>query len=518
MRMPPLIATCLAAVLLAPAPVWADKTYGLVIGIDEYAHISDLHGAENDARDIADALTGLGAEVTMLLNEEASRSRVLEKWRSMAIGLGPGDQLIVSYAGHGSHEPEHYKGSEADGRDETLLLSGFSPYGSAAAERIRDDEIAELLALAAGRTIFIADACHSGTVSRTLNPTLGYRYVEVDGIVQDPLPPPPPPSNGAEDGNAAAALFLAAGADSEKTPEFLIDGKPRGALSYAFARSLRETAADANGDRVLSKGEIEGFVRKIVRDVSRGVQRPQVSPAGGAEVGLIALGASAAPPAAQDPLARAFDHLPRPAVHFTQSASAIPGGIRLVADRQSAEFVVDLSAGKVFSMVGDTLRDLPDRARDAEVQRTIDTLRLVAALRGMPSALDVAFAGGDKLYDEAERVTVQIRGRARQSLILLNIAANGEIAFLYPRHDLGDPATLAPHDKLNLSLQVQAPFGADHIIAIEVAGDPQTLISGLSGFHGSHEIPDFWEVLRLGVPPDTRFAIFPFHTRAGRDG
>ncbi|MDA8747900.1 caspase family protein, partial [Litoreibacter sp.] len=224
-------ALCILLVLAtAPVPALAGKIYGLVIGVDEYQFITDLNGAVNDARDIADALGGLGAEVTILLDGAASRRAVMREWRRIATEMLPDDQLIVTYAGHGSNEPEAVKGSEQDGRDETLLLAGFSPYGAAAGERIRDDEIADLLDLSEpGQVIFVADACHSGTLSRNLAPSLGFRYVAVDGIKNDPLPPPP--ARVAErETRDQTALFLAAADDSEKTPEFLIDGKPRGAL------------------------------------------------------------------------------------------------------------------------------------------------------------------------------------------------------------------------------------------------------------------------------------------------
>ena len=40
----------------APVSAEASKTVALVIGIDEYEHISDLSGAVNDAVDIAEAV------------------------------------------------------------------------------------------------------------------------------------------------------------------------------------------------------------------------------------------------------------------------------------------------------------------------------------------------------------------------------------------------------------------------------------------------------------------------------
>ena len=487
-------------VALAPGGASAGRIFGLVIGIDDYRHITDLQGAVNDAADISDALTGLGAEVVTLLDGKATRDAILAEWRRLATGLQQDDQLIVSYAGHGTNEPERLAGNEADGRDETLLLSGFAPYGKAAGERILDDEIAELIALAGeGRTIFVADACHSGTLSRNVAPALGFRYVSVGRIEADPLPPPPPRAGPAE-GRDNAALFLAASDDSEKTPEFLIDGKPRGALSYAFAASLRGKA-DANADGILMKGEIETYVRRTVRGISQGSQRPQVAPAGES----------------------AFDALPPVTLSHNGGAGAdrmlkALSGVELVPDGQTADLRLDLKTGAVLSMVGDTLRHVEPglgAAAARELQAVADKQRLASALSAMQGELDLSFADGDRSYRADDVVTVRVTGRRAEGLSILNITSDGRVHHLYPLSDLGDPALLPPGHKLNLALQVAAPFGADHVIAVETDGPASDLRRALQG---ATDAAAFWESFRaiartLSTPP--RIAVFPFHTVPG---
>ncbi|MEL7012829.1 MAG: caspase family protein, partial [Pseudomonadota bacterium] len=130
------IGSVLGLILLlsaAHASAEESKTVALVIGIDEYEHIGNLHGAVNDAVDIAEAVKALpNSEVTMLLNQDATREAILNTWRAKADTLNPGDTFIITYAGHGGHEPEAYKGNEVDGQDETLLLGGFRNAGDAA--------------------------------------------------------------------------------------------------------------------------------------------------------------------------------------------------------------------------------------------------------------------------------------------------------------------------------------------------------------------------------------------------
>ncbi len=269
----------LACLTLAASPALADQTFALVIGIDAYQSIPALSGAVNDARDIADALAGQGAETVVLTDGQASRAAILAAWADLAARTGPGDRLIVTYAGHGSNEVEATPGEETDGRDENWLLAGFAPFGPASGERIRDNEIAALIALAPqAEVILISDSCHSGTVSREIAPVLGYRYYRTDGtLADDPLPPPPPRPSGEEE-MVDLALYMGAVPDDQQVPEFLIDGQPRGALSHAFADGLRGLA-DADSDGRITAGEMERFVRAEVREVTRGLQRPQIAAA-----------------------------------------------------------------------------------------------------------------------------------------------------------------------------------------------------------------------------------------------
>ena len=274
---------------LAAGPAWAERTFALVIGIDAYAHIRPLQGAVNDARDLAAAFQSIGADTVVLTDADATRAAIIDAWTTLAAQAGPGDRLIISYAGHGSNEVEAIPGEEEDGRDENWLLGGFSPFGPASGERIRDNEIAALIALSPdAEVILISDSCHSGTVTREIAPILGYRFFRTDGtLADDPLPPPPPRPAG-ESELGAVALYFGAVPDAEQVPEFLIDGQARGALSYAIAAGLRG-AADADGDGLLTRGELESYVRASVRDTSRGLQRPQVSAAVTSESPLFTL-------------------------------------------------------------------------------------------------------------------------------------------------------------------------------------------------------------------------------------
>ncbi|MEM8631813.1 MAG: caspase family protein [Pseudomonadota bacterium] len=531
-----ILAACLCLpTAVAPAFAESGTTYGLVIGIDDYAYITDLDGAVNDANDIAKTLGDLGARVTLLLDAEAAREAVLGHWRRIAQKVKPGDRLIVSFAGHGSNEPEFHPGSEADGRDEVFLLAGFRPSGAAAGERIRDDEIAEMIALTPeAQVIFVADACHSGTLSRDLKPSLGFRYVAHDPIKGDPLPPPPPPPD-ATASNGPAVIALAAVDDASKVPELLIGGEVRGALSFAFADALRG-AADIDADGQLTKGEIEGYVRRKVRALSHGAQRPQVEPAGLEDTVLVALPETTRP-------AQTTTNIQASGTGLQQSFSDLPpvtlshnGGkagdvilddldaVTLVAEGHPADLSLDIRAGVLVSNVGDTIRHIgamePDAFRDA-VRKTANRIKFEKALSDVAGRqnLSIDFGGGDGTYWLGETLDITISGRTDAYLALFSIAADGTVSFLYPlrRPDLGimDPASVDPRHAIRLALEVAPPFGADFIVAVETQAPNARLVKALTAFDGASDVATLWTLLGTATQPRARrLALQPFFTAA----
>ena len=284
-----------AGLALAATPARAEIA-ALVIGIDRYTKVNPLQGAVNDARDIADALKGLGVKkLRLFIDGEAERSRIIAAWRQLIAETSPDSTLVLTFAGHGAQQPERVPGSEADGMDEFLVLADFAPRGPGTAQRLTDDEIAVLLKEAAPRrVIFVSDSCHSGTMTRAFDDRagmLGTRAAKIDGvpidhIEDDALPLPTRAALQAEAEEQPNVTFFAAVADHELAPEVMIDRKPRGALSWAFANALRGQA-DRDGDGIVTKGELEAHIRGAVRMALEGRQHPQVQPRGRGEIPLI---------------------------------------------------------------------------------------------------------------------------------------------------------------------------------------------------------------------------------------
>lgn len=133
----------------------------LCVGIDSYPS-SPLAGCVRDARTWAQALGGLGFEVTTVLDRNATHQRVLGALRALIQSARAGDSIVFQYAGHGT-QVEDLNGDEADRYDEALV-----PIDYTSGALLLDDDLADVyrrLPEGVVLTLFM-DCCHSGTNSR----------------------------------------------------------------------------------------------------------------------------------------------------------------------------------------------------------------------------------------------------------------------------------------------------------------------------------------------------------------
>lgn len=148
------------------APVIAKHVSGrrraLLVGIDQYA-ASPLNGCVADARLWARTLGDLGFEPNLLLNEQATRSAILDRLNTLVNTSAPGDVLVFQFAGHGTQFYDIDGDDQADTMDEALC-----PYDMNSGAFIIDDDLGRIfdqLRPGVNLTCFI-DCCHSGTISR----------------------------------------------------------------------------------------------------------------------------------------------------------------------------------------------------------------------------------------------------------------------------------------------------------------------------------------------------------------
>lgn len=146
---------------------------GLLIGIDQYplipgANLSGcVHDAVNLARILCERFQFAREDLVMLLNEQATRDRILAELTALAQRTQPDDVVVVHYSGHGCQIPA-LDNSEVDGFNETLVAAD-SGRGALPNRDILDDELALLFAQIREKTAYLTvifDCCHSGTGTR----------------------------------------------------------------------------------------------------------------------------------------------------------------------------------------------------------------------------------------------------------------------------------------------------------------------------------------------------------------
>lgn len=147
--------------------------HGLLVGIDQYPMIpgANLSGCVQDvvnlARILCERFQFAREDLVVLLNEQATRDRILAELAALAQRTQPDDVVVVHYSGHGCQVPD-LDGSEVDGLNETLVAAD-SGRGALPNRDILDDELALVFGQIRAKTPYLTvifDCCHSGTGTR----------------------------------------------------------------------------------------------------------------------------------------------------------------------------------------------------------------------------------------------------------------------------------------------------------------------------------------------------------------
>ncbi len=150
----------------------------LLIGIGTYENLPEdmfLHGPKNDVKAIHQLLTETLSfkpeAIRMLTDEKASRRAMLSSMDEWLIaGTAPGDRVYLYFSGHGL-QVKDVSGDEEDGMDEAISTYDIKADESDWTNVILDDDLEAVLEKLKGRAVtLVIDACHSGTISRSLSP------------------------------------------------------------------------------------------------------------------------------------------------------------------------------------------------------------------------------------------------------------------------------------------------------------------------------------------------------------
>lgn len=307
-----LLSLCLFSVAHA-----ADRA--LLIGIGTYATLPEkmfLEGPKNDVPLIEKLLKekqGFAPEsIRVLLDKDASRAAILasiDEW--LVNGTQPGDRVYFYFSGHGL-QVKDASGDEEDGLDEALSTFDIAAGDGDWTNVILDDEIDAMLVKLKDRAVSIViDACHSGTISRSLSTNIGealesarflprpfakpvdavkMRGLRIDVAVVDK--PDIAKQNGVEAWSAASS-YQVAWDDTRLPPE-----ERHGVFTLSYVNGHDIAAGDSNGNGIVSNAELLEYVKKqsqtycAAQTQCQGLD-PQL------EVNYALLGASAVTPTAE---------------------------------------------------------------------------------------------------------------------------------------------------------------------------------------------------------------------------
>jgi formylglycine-generating enzyme required for sulfatase activity len=144
--------------------IHAGQFHLLAIGIDDYQHWPKLKTAANDAAEISKTLHDQYGfdepQVVTLLDNQATRQRIIQSLRELAKTVGPDDSVLVFYAGHGNLDDVTGTGFwipvEADRDDQSTWISN-------------NDVKSLVRAMKARHVLLVSDSCFAGDFFR------GYR-------------------------------------------------------------------------------------------------------------------------------------------------------------------------------------------------------------------------------------------------------------------------------------------------------------------------------------------------------
>lgn len=481
------------------------ETRALIVGVSQFQSplIPDLRGPVNDLSAMEALARNQGAtDVTVLRDENVTRTAVETALHALGLRSKPGDWIMFYYSGHGAQAEAAVKGTADGDLDQFVPLPQFDPENQDPEQFIADKDFYAWLARyvpSSVQILMIADTCHSGTLHRSVDRTV-YNFtprVALPTLVEDgfhlvPRPAPKFPSvltanNGdARDGRDRADLpnliFMAAAQDGQLALEASMpsgSGIRRGFLTYAFERGLtargpdgKTMLADLDRDGAVTAGEMAIYVDSQVRALTSQQQEPKTSFVAGRE--NVQLFGKIPPMKAQVPGQR----LPN-----VFSAEAGAGAVlrmenapwAIARASSQADFVWQYSEGKLLRRSGDVVAT--EIANAAALRGVIEKWNALEELRPFldeaRAKLTVGPAANGARYVEGATVNVALKFDGRDDLskpafaTIFNLASDGTVQLLYPAEEADGNGVLNGSGTLPLlENRVVPPFGADHIVAV----------------------------------------------------
>jgi hypothetical protein len=444
------------------------EVHALIAAFDLYGKgVQRLQGAVADANDLADVLKKRNVrDVVVLTDPRATVADFRRRWNEIGARAQTGDLIILSFSGHGIRIPETRMPKRTpDGYDKGFLFPTYEQ-DRRPDELLRDEDLYDLFKATAARglrILFVVDACHAGTGIRAADVRRGggtFRFSNFDVRADAPEVKPPQTPPGPRPPIPSVAVITAQ-LPQKTIQEYQIDGKMRGALSFAVARAL-EGGADPNRSGIITLRNLWEFTANAVRTRSENQQAPI----------LFARDDDGPMPIIADVPSTAeasWPEIPRVAIYSLDQTTEL-NNATFVTDRFAADLIWDPKRRQLLDAPGDILASDID---EQHLQDAVDARRLLLLIRKASEKsgnlkvslrrADSADDGNpDRFYIDQTLLRYQVEEGSLPSLTVLNISAGGQVQFLFPRNEAEERAV---NSRLP-AFRVQPPFGADFSIFI----------------------------------------------------
>lgn len=223
------------------------KIWAVVVGAAHYKHMPTLRYTDDDAYQLFAFLKSpeggalLDDQVRLLIDEDATRTNIVEAMRQTFSRADDNDVLLFYFSGHGLQGA--FLPTDYDGHN----------------NRLEHETINQLLSSSrAKHKLVLADACHSGSL-------LAYKAASALSLEKY--------YKAFEETSGGTALLM-----SSKGEEYSLEdgGLRSGIFSHFLVRGLKG-AADADGNRIVTIGELFDFVHQKVRMYTGNVQTPTLT-------------------------------------------------------------------------------------------------------------------------------------------------------------------------------------------------------------------------------------------------
>jgi uncharacterized caspase-like protein len=253
------------------------RKYALVVGISRYKYnedgLTDLRYADADARAVRDFLKqpeGGGFDPSCILfleNEEATLNAIRAALNDFLPKAGPNDLVFIFLAGHGGPDPHAPQNLYYIMHDSKMADMPNSALPMAELKEALQNNVR------AQRKIVLVDTCHSAGIS-------GEKLVATRALENNLIS-----FYTSKLYNETGSAVLTSSDINEVSQEGPDWGGGHGVFTLAVLEGFRGKA-DANGNNLISAGELFFYVRERVRSETDFTQNPRALPGFNAEFNL----------------------------------------------------------------------------------------------------------------------------------------------------------------------------------------------------------------------------------------